>query len=428
MMLKNIVSSRHNKPYKPVTRTKTKRNITIPGCPKSKQGKRKHGLMTRIMLWVYRSMIALTSGTLAVLLLVAAVSEWIDPRTWVMPAFLGLGYPWLLIATLLWLGFIMIQRRWHSVLVVIAALVLTLGTSWRILPLHLHEGEPQTHVSDGSIVTQLDTLNVLTLNTCLMGQGHEGKRKDDIPVLDLVQASGADIVCMQEYTFTNRWPHRKRDALRKRLSGTYPHSDLQLNTGSGNIGIAFYSRYPIRKAERIDQREKGYVSAMYYQVEAKGRLVGIVNLHLQSNKLAPEDRMLYDEMIGHFDADSLQRIRTGLMRSLAKAWKLRAAQADLIAERIRELHPAGMPLLVCGDLNDTPVSYVCHQLRNLGLNDTWRDAGFGLGITYHERRFWFRIDHLLHSAELHPLSIRVHREPEVSDHYPVQATFQILPE
>ena len=61
-------------------------------------------------------------------------------------------------------------------------------------------------------------------------------------------------------------------------------------------------------------------------------------------------------------------------------------------------------------------------------NDAWQETGFGPGITYRAHHFWFRIDHLLHSKHFRALHSRVRKDVKLSDHYPVEATFQILPQ
>lgn len=193
------------------------------------------------------------------------------------------------------------------------------------------------------------------------------------------------------------------------------------------MGIALFTKYPIKKALRVDKRKNGYFSAMYYQVEACGQLVGLLNIHLHTNSIQPKDRVLYDEMIDHFEKDSLERIRTGMMRSLAKAFRSRADEAGLISRFLQENHPSEMPLLICGDMNDTPVSYCYHTLRH-GLKDTWQEVGRGPGITFREHHFWFRIDHIFHSGHFKALNAKVRKDILYSDHYPVQATLQLLKE
>ena len=167
---------------------------------------------------------------------------------------------------------------------------------------------------------------------------------------------------------------------------------------------------------------------MYYQLDVRGRTMGLVNMHLRSNMIDPKDRILYDEMIEKFEPDSLDRIRTGMMRALAQAYRLRSTESAMLRQVLLDQHPNDMPLLICGDMNDTPISYCYQSLRQVGLYDTWQETGVGPGITYRAHHFWFRIDHLLHSKHFRALHSRVRKDVKLSDHYPVEATFQILPQ
>ena len=73
--------------------------------------------------------------------------------------------------------------------------------------------------------------------------------------------------------------------------------------------------------------------------------------------------------------------------------------------------------LVCGDFNDTPVSYV-HRMIQGPLTDAYAASGWGMGTTYNENFFWFRIDNILHSANLIPMNCTVDKV-RYSDHYPL---------
>lgn len=86
---------------------------------------------------------------------------------------------------------------------------------------------------------------------------------------------------------------------------------------------------------------------------------------------------------------------------------------------------AEVPLIICGDFNDTPVSYCYQQIRG-ALSDSWEEAGWGPGITYNRNKFWFRIDHIFHSKHFKTIDIKVLDEYSYSDHYPVLATVDLL--
>ena len=251
---------------------------------------------------------------------------------------------------------------------------------------------------------------------------------DTASLLLRLREGQADIVCLQEYGFTLKPGGHTEQELRGELKDLYPYYDFMPNDQRKALGIAVFSKHPIRKAIRIDKRKKGYFSAMYYQLDVRGRTMGLVNMHLRSNMIDPKDRILYDEMIEKFEPDSLDRIRTGMMRALAQAYRLRSTESAMLRQVLLDQHPNDMPLLICGDMNDTPISYCYQSLRQVGLYDTWQETGVGPGITYRANHFWFRIDHMLHSKHFRALHSRVRKDVKLSDHYPVEATFQILPQ
>ncbi len=383
-----------------------------------------------LMRKAYHSIMALLTIMLCGIVVLSAYSDVINPQRLIYPSFLGIGFGVLLVLALAWAILLLVLTRWRCLMVMGVTLLVIIVPLWRYCPLHPFGPSPVTSVKglDGRDRTiTVDSIRLLTFNTCAMGQTHLSKIKEPIPVMDFVQTSGADIVCLQEYAFSLSKGGHTQEQLRGTLKREYPYYDFTPNDRRTAMGIALFSKYPIRKAIRVDKRKKGYFSCMYYQLEVKGRMVGLINMHLHTNSIQPKDRVLYDEMIDHFEPDSIGRIRSGMLRSLGKAFRQRADESAAIAQFLRDNHPEGMPLIVCGDMNDTPISHCYHTLSR-DLSDAWQEAGTGYGITYHEHHFWFRIDHILHSPQLRTLDIDIRKDIPYSDHYPVQALFQLLPE
>ena len=73
--------------------------------------------------------------------------------------------------------------------------------------------------------------------------------------------------------------------------------------------------------------------------------------------------------------------------------------------------------MICGDVNDTPMSYCFRSLRQ-GHKDTFCEAGKGFGATY--RVLWpvRRKKYAYVTEELEVLELRTPRSV-TSDHYPV---------
>jgi endonuclease/exonuclease/phosphatase family metal-dependent hydrolase len=85
----------------------------------------------------------------------------------------------------------------------------------------------------------------------------------------------------------------------------------------------------------------------------------------------------------------------------------------------------GMPIILCGDFNDTPDSRV-HQKLAQALDDVWLVSGSGQGFTVPAGAPRRRIDYLWVSKAglLSPIQAWIVCS-EASDHVPVVAQFQL---
>ena len=142
--------------------------------------------------------------------------------------------------------------------------------------------------------------------------------------------------------------------------------------------------------------------------------VRVFNNHLRSTsiKAADNDYITGHEFIGDTARETKFRSIAGRLRYNGV---LRAAQVDSIAGAMR-----GMPQrrkIVCGDFNDTPISYVYRTMAR-GTTDAFSTCGKGYSHTYRGFFSTLRIDYVLYSAGLEALSYKV---PFVaySDHLPV---------
>jgi endonuclease/exonuclease/phosphatase (EEP) superfamily protein YafD len=99
---------------------------------------------------------------------------------------------------------------------------------------------------------------------------------------------------------------------------------------------------------------------------------------------------------------------------LRDAFIKRAAQADIIAAHISG---CSHPVIICGDFNDTPVSYTYRTIRD-GLMDAFSESGWGLGRTYNGKFPSFRIDYILYGGSIDALFF-TREKIKLSDHFPI---------
>ncbi len=367
----------------------------------------------------------------AALLISSAYSDLVSPVVWIFAAYLGLAFPVFLLSAILWTMLLLAARHWKLALFMLVCFIAISPRIQRYFPFRYSRPQPivNTMTVGGKVTTTpVDTFRVLTFNTRGLGDAHLNLETEPLPVMDLVQESEADVVFLQEYAYSNRKNGHTEEKLRERVKEQYPYYHFLRNSNREFMGIVLYSKWPILTEVKIDTCSTDYTWAMYYEIDYRGRKLALVNCHLESTRLSNENRKLYKSQARHFESDSLARMEDGL-RQLKPSFLERTRQTSIINRFLntRMIASDKLPLLICGDLNDTPISFTYHSLRR-DFGDAWVEAGYGPGTTYREIPFLFRIDHVFHSSHFHALRARVLKEIKASDHYPVMVDFQLLPD
>ena len=233
------------------------------------------------------------------------------------------------------------------------------------------------------------------------------------PALEYIGASGADVVCVQEAYMT-----REKAASLRHI---YQYADTARNEHGGSC-LTLFSKFPIINKEHIRLGNSLNTSAAFY-LKIKNDTVIVVNNHLESNNLSLKDRENFEKMAeGSQDRELAGKESKLLMEKLAEASKIRAPQARKVATYIR--HHSHYPIIVCGDFNDNPLSYVHHTIAE-GLTDCFVATGNWPGWTFNHNRIRVRIDHILCSKNIVPYQCRVDSKINVSDHHPVSCWLKI---
>jgi endonuclease/exonuclease/phosphatase family metal-dependent hydrolase len=136
---------------------------------------------------------------------------------------------------------------------------------------------------------------------------------------------------------------------------------------------------------------------------------------LESFKLTSEDKVHYSDFIKSAGPETFDGLRGTIQQKLGPAFLIRARQSRIIADEIQKNRSDY--LLVCGDFNDTPISYAHRKIQG-PLLDAFAESGWGPGTTYNQNYFWFRIDHIMHSPNMEAFNCTVDKV-KYSDHYPV---------
>lgn len=360
------------------------------------------GLKTLGLL--FKSLFVLANVLVVVLFVAAAYSDRVSPNTILLFSYLGLAFPILCVLNLCFVIYWLFLREWRFLLIGLCAFLLCWGPVKKYFPYH-------THTKD---IPQENVLKVLTYN--VMGFAYRDHTKESPnKIIEYIADSGADIVCLQEYAVSKSEKYLTSKKVFKALN-MYPYrSVISINSaGYLNSGIAVFSKYPISNSRRVNY-ESDYNCSSVHELNVKGKKLTLINNHLESFKLTMEDRSRYKSFIKNISTDTFDDIKGALEQKLGPAFKMRAKQAEAVAAEVAKAK--GDYILVCGDFNDTPISYA-HRTVQGSLVDSFAESGKGMGVTYNQNMFLFRIDNILHSENMKSINCTVDKI-RYSDHYPL---------
>jgi endonuclease/exonuclease/phosphatase family metal-dependent hydrolase len=194
------------------------------------------------------------------------------------------------------------------------------------------------------------------------------------------------------------------------------------NSKRYRYGLAVLSKFPVTRSRRIIFPSASNGSSLH-EINAGGKKIILVNNHLESFKLTAKDRSNYSEMITHASLESFDEFRESVQGKLGQAFRTRAKQAETVAGEIRKA--GGYYTIVCGDFNDTPISYARRTIQG-SLSDAYATSGFGMGVSYNQNFFLFRIDHIFYSpGGMEAYNCKVDTRVGLSDHYPIYCYLKI---
>ena len=327
-----------------------------------------------------------------------AYSDRLDPIAHPVLACAGMVFPIFLVANLVVL-LLWLMVKWRRVWIPIAAFVLAFPSIRIFMPLHTSSETPE------------GCIKVLSYNVAAYGGNYRYNQAMDT-IFGYLKQQKADIVCFQEDMTVKFNPVEHFPEL-------YPYNDTVHVTPPGYPlinAVGIHSRFPIIRRERISYESLANGSVAFF-LQIGADTVIVVNNHLESTHLSTDDRQRYKAMMrGDMDRASTKEETRLILDKLSKAMAQRAEQAKAVSRYIEQHR--GYPLIVCGDFNDTPISYVRRTIAQ-GLTDCYVDTGNGLGLSYNQRGFNFRIDHIMCSSHFKPYNCYVDDKMDASDHYPI---------
>ncbi len=342
----------------------------------------------------FKNIFILINIPVAICLLVSYTAVFIDPAKFWPPAFFGLAYPYILLANILFVLFWFIFNARHSLISIFSIL--------------LGFGFIGSYVQIKGKAVPEKGIRVCSYNVkYFVGEGVSPKMATVETIASYLEEGKFDIICLQEASIISRSP--RMEAIKARLGNI---SSMQVARSEHVGGPVVYSRYPFVNKGEIQFANTGN-RVVFTDLVIDTDTFRIYNCHLQSNRLDPHELNTIDSLRFANKPKNLNEIKK-MGTKLKDAFIQRAEQAQVVNEHIKN---CPYPVIVCGDLNDTPVSYSYKKVKG-NLKDAFAESGHGIGNTYNGRLPSFRIDYILHDPVFESHGFETGHE-KFSDHFPV---------
>lgn len=264
------------------------------------------------------------------------------------------------------------------------------------------------HASGGTAEPTENTVKVMTWNVGRFAmsdiEGTETVRACADSVFSFIESQDPDIVCIQEIKVEDS--ARIKSYLEKCLEGYYCEYYVYPDS-KGVFGNATFSKMPVRNSGNLDFENSANL-AMFTDYQVGDKAIRIYNCHFESYNISFSG--IIRSLLGGTEEDVVSKTGHKVKRSILR----RPKQVDQV---LRDIEHCPVEAFVCGDFNDTPMSYTYYRLMR-GRDDTFVKGGKGFAATY--ARLWplLRLDYILCPDSYTVVS---HETPRVklSDHYPV---------
>jgi endonuclease/exonuclease/phosphatase family metal-dependent hydrolase len=342
----------------------------------------------------------------AFLLLISNLSVFISPEKFWAIAFFGLAYPYLLLINIVFVIFWAI--KWNRMVLVSLVVILS---GWYNLAAYMQIPVNPFHFFNSKNKSEV-TLKIMQYNVRDFYKTTEPPiLKSQPDIIKIIKAENPDIVCFQEFRKEESEGYTFHKIIKTLKPSRYFYSFYNYSNETVS-GIAIFSKYPIIAKGRMSFSNTCNIN-MYNDIVVKRDTIRIFNCHLQSIRFLKGDYDFVDSLQFSISKKNEVGIKT-ISYKLREAFKLRAYQVNHISGLIEK---SPYPVILCGDFNDTPVSYTYRRMKG-NMSDAFRESGKGIGNTYNGKVPSFRIDYIFHSNTFSSSGYKMRHEG-YSDHFPI---------
>jgi endonuclease/exonuclease/phosphatase family metal-dependent hydrolase len=363
----------------------------------------------KFLKWIISFTSRTTNLIFVIALLISLSASYISPnKIWFLP-FAGLLLPLLVVINIIFVV-IWIFRKRHFAVVSLLAIGACLPQLLRLTATNI--GKPKA--DNTATVIKIMSYNVRDFDLYNWSENENSKEK----IFETIKLKNPDIICFQEF-YTDS--SKRYNTIQQLQNLGYTHyfftKELVLRK-TDEWGISLFSKLPIKEHGNIMKQDfkTGYgkkpFKGLYADIEIGDTVIRFVNVHLQSIYFGTQDYETIEEFRSTQNLDETGA--KSIIIKLKKAFERRANQAD---ELKAFLNVQTKPVVLCGDFNDLPNSYVSTSVSE-NMKDVFLDYSFGIGHTYNGKIPFLRIDYILTSP-----AFQVHKfevvSNKISDHFPL---------
>lgn len=307
------------------------------------------------------------------LLLISYLAPKIHPDFFWHISLLGILFPFLLILNTLFAVYWVISWRkyfWANIVIIV------LG-----LPYIDNTIANQKNTLDQKEFSQLQKnkkhqfdqlINLMSYNVRLFNQNENiDDDKIENKIIEMIKEKKPNVLCLQEFNLTEST---------KELFDVFNYKKNNDNK------LQIFTNYRVIKSGYIKSK-----NICIYKDIVLNDTIRVYNIHLQSN----------------------------WVKTMKSSYQNRVSEALKIKKHINK---SPYPVIVCGDFNDTPLSYTYSTLKK-GLADSFQESGIGIGNSYVSIPT-LRIDYILHSQKYESYNYKKLKY-KFSDHYPISCDILI---
>lgn len=364
---------------------------------------------------IIRIILKILSFILFAVTMLAAYGGKINPEYMTIPSVLVLALPYLAIATFI-VGVIWLFS--NSFIMPVAAAV-TIIVGWGTLKDVTPIAFSKTPYNPKS------TFRIMSFNCLHLADTTKSHLPGNRAIKFLVE-SGADIICLQELMNLENASeiHHWSRGLIDSLYAAYPYQ-----AGTTGNDLKVLSKYPVKMLDIKSNNEededfwRGRRRWRLFEVNIKGFKLPILNFHMTPYELTDTEREVVTEIKGVRTAkQSYYEFRSEIFPKLGVAFRARSKTVGEMASTTAGINP----IIACGDFNDVPGSWAYNIMRKAGFSDAYTETSLGPTNTFNQFLFLFHIDQIFYRGySLRALDTKRH-SINTSDHYPIEATFEIL--